>query len=92
MKIIKERANRIRLSEMKKGEEGFIDIFEKEEESLIRLRDMGLQKNVAFRVIKFAPLGDPIEIKTRGFYLSIRKSQANCIWVKRKSIDLNAKI
>jgi ferrous iron transport protein A len=74
---------KIRLSELKKGDEAYIESFDREEYGLVRLGDMGLNKGVAFRVIRFAPTGDPIEIKTRGFYLSIRKSQAKQIWVKK---------
>jgi ferrous iron transport protein A len=60
---------------------------ETNKENLIRLGDMGLGKGIAFRVINFAPLGDPIEIKIRGFYLSIRKTQAKCIRVKKRKIE-----
>jgi ferrous iron transport protein A len=45
---------------------------------------MGLHDGIALRVVKFAPLGDPIEIKIRGFYLSIRKSMAQKIIIKRR--------
>lgn len=91
MKKIQKTEHRIRLSEMNKGDEGYIENLE-DEKDLLRLRDMGLQKGIAFRVINFAPLGDPIEIKTRGFYLSIRKIQASQIWVKRKEMEISAKI
>lgn len=76
------------LSDLRKGDEGIIDRIENYKENLIRLGDMGLGKGIAFRVINFAPLGDPIEIKIRGFYLSIRKTQAKCIRViKRQNGD-----
>jgi ferrous iron transport protein A len=75
------------LSELRKGDEGIIDRMETNKENLIRLGDMGLGKGIAFRVINFAPLGDPIEIKIRGFYLSIRKTQAKCIRVKKRKIE-----
>jgi ferrous iron transport protein A len=74
----------LRLSDLKEGDEALIEGFENNGECLIRLREMGLDNGIAFRVIKFAPTGDPIEIKTRGFYLSIRKSQARLIRIKKK--------
>jgi ferrous iron transport protein A len=74
----------LRLSDLKEGDEALIEGFENNGEGLIRLREMGLDNGIAFRVIKFAPTGDPIEIKTRGFYLSIRKSQARLIRIKKK--------
>jgi len=74
----------LRLSDLTEGDEAHIERFEDTNASFIRLRDMGLHDGIAFRVVKFAPLGDPIEIKTRGFYLSIRKSLAKQIVIKRK--------
>ena len=37
-----------------------------------RFMDMGLTKNVEVKIIKIAPLGDPIELEVRGYNLSIR--------------------
>ena len=36
--------------------------------------DMGITKGVLIKVIKIAPLGDPVAIALRGYTLSIRKS------------------
>lgn len=47
-----------------------------------RLLDMGIIKGVDIQVIKVAPLGDPIEIKLKGYFLSLRKSEANQIEVE----------
>lgn len=44
-----------------------------------RIMDMGITKGVEIRVIKTAPLGDPIEITARGYELSIRKADAEMI-------------
>jgi ferrous iron transport protein A len=41
-----------------------------------RLMEMGLIAGTPFKVIKRAPLGDPIEIETRGYHLTIRKGEA----------------
>ena len=84
MKQIDDLKQNLYLSDLKKGDEAVIDHFEDHEESLDRLGDLGLHTGIPFRVINFAPLGDPIEIKIRGFYLSIRKSQAKCIRVAMK--------
>ena len=40
-----------------------------------RLMEMGLVKDTEFRVIKVAPLGDPIEIDLRGYRLCLRKQE-----------------
>lgn len=47
-----------------------------------RFMDMGITKGVEVKVLKIAPLGDPIEIELRGYNLSIRKSDAQKIEVK----------
>ena len=47
-----------------------------------RIMDMGITKGVDIYVRKAAPLGDPIEIKVRGYELSIRKSDAEMIEVE----------
>lgn len=47
-----------------------------------RIMDMGLTKNTEVFVRKVAPFGDPIEIKVRGYELSIRKSEAENILVR----------
>ena len=44
--------------------------------------DMGLTKGTEVYVRKVAPLGDPIEIKVRGYELSIRKADAEMIEVE----------
>ena len=47
-----------------------------------RIMDMGITKNVSIFVRKAAPLGDPIEIKVRGYELSLRKADAQMIEVE----------
>ena len=44
--------------------------------------DMGLTKGTEVYVRKVAPLGDPIEIKVRGYELSLRKADAELIEVE----------
>ena len=41
-----------------------------------RIVDMGLVAGTVVKVQKFAPLGDPMEIKVKNFNLSLRKSEA----------------
>ena len=44
-----------------------------------RIMDMGITKGVEIFVRKVAPLGDPIEVKVRGYELSLRKADAEMI-------------
>lgn len=41
-----------------------------------RIMDMGVTPGVVVKVIKVAPLGDPIEVNVRGYELSLRKDEA----------------
>ena len=43
------------------------------------IMDMGITKGTSVFVRKVAPLGDPIEVTVRGYELSLRKSEAECI-------------
>jgi Fe2+ transport system protein A len=47
-----------------------------------KLMDMGVTKGTEIYVRKVAPLGDPIEVKIRGYELSLRKSEAEVIEVE----------
>ncbi len=47
-----------------------------------KLLDMGIIPGVLLEVVKLAPLGDPIEIKIKGYNLSLRKEEASQIIVE----------
>ena len=47
-----------------------------------RIMDMGITKGTEIFVRKVAPLGDPIEVRGRGYELSLRKSDAANIIVQ----------
>ena len=47
-----------------------------------RIMDMGITKGVEIYVRKLAPLGDPIEIRVRGYELSLRKADAEMIEIE----------
>jgi ferrous iron transport protein A len=49
-----------------------------------RILEMGLLVGTAVELVRFAPLGDPVEIKVRGYNLSLRKEDAELILVRRK--------
>ena len=49
-----------------------------------RILEMGLLVGTPIELVRFAPLGDPVEIKVRGYHLTLRKHEAEQIWVKRK--------
>jgi DtxR family transcriptional regulator, Mn-dependent transcriptional regulator len=47
-----------------------------------RMADMGMIRGTAVEVVKVAPLGDPIEVKVRGYNLSLRKEEAAAITIE----------
>ena len=50
-----------------------------------RLMEMGLLVGSTVQLVRFAPMGDPVEIKVRGYHLTLRKSEAEQILVKVNS-------
>ena len=44
-----------------------------------RIMDMGITKGSELYIRKVAPLGDPVEITVRGYELSVRKDDAQCV-------------
>jgi Fe2+ transport system protein FeoA len=46
-----------------------------------RIMELGLLPGATVRVLRVAPLGDPIEVTTRGCNLSIRHAEARSITV-----------
>jgi len=65
------------------GMRGRVTGFSLPPEQRQRLLEMGLTTGAEFAVVRFAPLGDPMEIKVRGYYLSLRKSEAAGVQVER---------
>ncbi len=51
-------------------------------ESRGRLLEMGLLVGTPVELVRFAPLGDPVEIKVRGYHLTLRKQEAELILVQ----------
>jgi ferrous iron transport protein A len=48
-----------------------------------RLLAMGLTPGTEFTVTRFAPLGDPVEIRIRGFSLTLRKNEAAVLLIEK---------
>ncbi|MFT4063081.1 MAG: FeoA family protein [Edaphocola sp.] len=70
-----------RLSEMKAGATGVIHQFD-DNETMVKLMEMGCIPGEKITVETIAPLGDPMAIYVSGYSLSLRKSEAKFIWVE----------
>ena len=64
------------LSELGTGHKGRVTGFDLPFDVRARLAEMGLTMGVEVELVRFAPLGDPIDIKVRGYHLSLRKREA----------------
>lgn len=65
------------------GEKGRVAGLNLPAEPRQRLLEMGVTVGTTFEVVRFAPLGDPIDIKVRGYHLSLRKHEAAGVLVTR---------
>jgi len=73
-----------KLSEFQKNEVGTVKSVSGETKVKRRLFDMGITPGAEIFLRKKAPLGDPIEITLRGYELTLRKTEAECIILEVK--------
>lgn len=74
----------MKLRELTVGESGRVTALETGSKAYRRrLLAMGLLPGTEFTVTRYAPLGDPVELRVRGFNLSLRKSEADVVQVER---------
>ena len=71
------------LADLKPGDSARVLDFAGDDVVIQRLLEMGLTDGEVVEVVRFAPMGDPMELKVRGYHLSIRKRDAACVLVER---------
>ena len=72
----------IALSQLPVGATATLRDFPKAGTAFLRLREMGLLVGTTLTLVRTAPMGDPLEIKVRGYHLTLRKSEADHILVE----------
>ena len=72
----------IKLSQLAIGASAVVREFPKNSPAFVRLREMGLLVGTRVTLIRTAPLGDPLEIKVRGYHLTLRKTEADHVLVE----------
>jgi len=79
-------ATLLSLKDLAVGDQGKVVGYEEEGGRTYRkkLLAMGLTPGTEFSVTRCAPLGDPVEIKVRGFSLSLRKEEAAALQVEKQ--------
>ena len=64
------------LREMKPGQSGKVISIGESGPLKRQIMDMGITPGEEVKVVKMAPLGDPVEIRIRGYELSLRREEA----------------
>lgn len=64
------------LKDLKPGQSGKVTSIGEKGPMRRRLMEMGVTPGIDIKLIKVAPLGDPIEVNIRGYELSLRKDEA----------------
>ncbi len=68
------------LDKLQTGQDAFIEAVNCDDESLrCHILNMGLTPGVEVTLVKTAPLGDPMEIRVRGYELTLRRDDASKI-------------
>lgn len=57
----------------------------------LRLREMGLVPGTPLRLVRRAPLGDPLQLELRGYQLSLRMAEARCVEVESISSETTSR-
>ncbi|MBC8587072.1 FeoA family protein [Paratissierella segnis] len=70
------------LRDLKPGQKGTVVSIGEKGSMRRRIMDMGVTPGISIKVVKVAPLGDPIEVNIRGYELSLRKAEAENIEVQ----------
>ncbi len=76
---------RLPVTQLPPGGRGVVAEINIPAENRSRLMEMGLIVGTSIELVRFAPLGDPLEIKVRGYHLSLRRHEAEQIWVNSES-------
>jgi len=74
-----------KLSELAIGSSALVRDMPKQGSAFLRLREMGLLPGTSVFLVRTAPMGDPLEIKVRGYHLTLRKTEADHVMVEPTS-------
>lgn len=77
------RRGLVMLSALRNDEDGIVERIDVEGRTKRRLVEMGITPGTRLQISRRAPLGDPIEIRLRGYTLTLREEDARQIMVLR---------
>jgi ferrous iron transport protein A len=75
-------AAELKLSGLAIGASAVVRGYPKSGDAFLRLREMGVLPGTTVTLVRTAPLGDPLEIKVRGYHLTLRRSEADHVLVE----------
>lgn len=76
----------MKLADLSVGEKCRVITVGGEGELRIRLLDMGIIPGTEVEIVKFAPMGDPMQIRLRGYELTLRRADTSDIEVEKTEI------
>ncbi len=71
----------VTLSALGAGAHARIAALEADHPAANRLGELGLVEGTSIEVIRVAPFGDPMQVRLRGYNLSLRRADARCVRV-----------
>ena len=75
----------ISIRQVRVGNRGRLVVAQAANSTIQRLMAMGLTPGLEVKVIRVAPLGDPIVLEAKGFQVSLRKHEADGLALELKS-------
>ena len=69
------------LSSLRAGQSAVVNEIKLPTEERARLQELGLVSGTPLEVVRFALLDDPVEIRLRGYRLSLRRHEAEQVFV-----------
>lgn len=69
------------LSDLRPGECGHIGLIKGSTPSRLRLMELGLTPGIHVQMIRIAAFGGPLDVEVRGYQLSLRREEADLVWL-----------
>jgi ferrous iron transport protein A len=79
--IVDERSERMNLTDVPVGGTACVASIRGTGSLRGRIMAMGLVPGTVVQVVRKAPMGDPLELSVKGYYLSLRKREAEMVLV-----------
>jgi ferrous iron transport protein A len=80
--MLENKQDLIALSSLSLGQKALVVAFSLDTKEGERIHEMGLVPGEQLEIVRLAPQGDPIEIRIRGYFVSLCKKEADRIKVK----------